>query len=73
MGKSILLSKTIWVNILSLVATGTGFATGTLTQYPTLVCVLVLVQAVANLVLRLMTKESVTLTTTKLQSDVAKA
>jgi len=69
MGKSFLASKTLWLNAIALIATGTGFASGTLTSYPTLVCVLVVVQSIANLVLRLMTKEPVTIA--KTQSNVA--
>ncbi len=71
MSKSYLTSKTLWVNAIALVATGTGFASGTLTSYPTLVCVLVVVQSIANLILRLLTKEPVSLKAQKPQSDVA--
>jgi hypothetical protein len=71
MSKNFLLSKTLWLNAIALVATGTGFASGSLTSYPTLVCVLVLVQSIANLALRLLTKEAITLTA-KPQSEVAK-
>lgn len=71
MTKSFLTSKTLWLNTISLIATGTGFASGALTSYPDLVCWLVLIQAAANIVLRFMTKEPVTLKVQKPQSDIA--
>ncbi|GMU26103.1 MAG: hypothetical protein AMXMBFR16_10080 [Candidatus Uhrbacteria bacterium] len=57
MVKSFLLSKTLWVNVLSLVGTGAGFASGELAARPELVAALVIVQAVANIILRLVTKQ----------------
>ncbi|MFA5345369.1 MAG: hypothetical protein WC315_03765 [Candidatus Omnitrophota bacterium] len=71
MTKSIFASKTLWVNTISLVATGTGFFAGALTAHPDLVCWLVLIQAAANIVLRFMTKEPVSVVSKKPQSDVA--
>lgn len=59
--KSFLASKTIWANVAMLVATGTGFFAGSLSSYPTTVAVLVLIQSIANLALRFMTKSPVTL------------
>jgi hypothetical protein len=60
--KSIFASKTLWVNGLTLVATGTGFFAGSLSSHPDLVCWLVLAQAVANILLRFMTKSAITVT-----------
>jgi hypothetical protein len=71
MNKSFLTSKTLWVNATTLVATATGFFAGSLSSHPDLVCWLVLVQAVANIVLRWLTKEPITLKATQPQSDVA--
>jgi hypothetical protein len=71
MTKGFLTSKTLWINTISLVATGTGFFAGALTSHPDLVCWLVLIQAAANIMLRFMTKEPVTLKAQKPQSDVA--
>jgi hypothetical protein len=71
MTKSFLASKTLWVNAITFVATGTGFFAGALTSHQDLVCWLVLIQAAANIVLRFLTKETVTLAATKPQSDVA--
>lgn len=72
MSKSFWTSKTLWVNGITLLATGTGFFAGALSAHPDLVCWLVLVQAVANLILRWVTKVPVTVTTpVKPQSDVA--
>ena len=59
MGKSIFLSKTLWFNGLSLLATGAGFLSGNLSAHPEIVTALVLIQALANIVLRLVTKEPV--------------
>jgi hypothetical protein len=61
MAKSFLASKTLWVNTAALVATGTGFFAGSLSSYPTTVAILVLIQSIANLALRFMTKTPVTL------------
>lgn len=59
--KSVFASKTMWVNGLALVATGTGIFAGTLSSYPTAVAWLVVIQSLANLLLRLTTKTPVTL------------
>lgn len=67
--KSIFASKTLWVNGLTLVATGTGFFAGSLSSHPDLVCWLVLAQSVANILLRFMTKNAVA---AKPSSEVAK-
>lgn len=53
-------SKTVWVNAIALVAGVSGWGAGTITEYPTLVCVLVIVQAVGNLFLRKMTTTAIT-------------
>jgi len=71
MFKNILASKTLWVNGVTLVATGTGFFAGALSSHPDLVCWLVLVQAVANILLRFMTKTAIVTTPIKPQTDVA--
>lgn len=63
--KTFLASKTIWVNGLTLLATGTGFFAGSLSSYPTAVCWLVVLQSIANLILRFMTKTPVTLSLRK--------
>jgi hypothetical protein len=63
--KTVFESKTLWVNSLALVATGTGFFAGTLSSYPTTVCWLIMLQAVANLLLRLTTATPVTLSLRK--------
>lgn len=57
MVKSFLLSKTLWVNVLSLIGTSAGFASGELAARPELVAALVILQAVANIILRLVTKQ----------------
>lgn len=62
-------SKTIWVNGVTLIATGTEFFAGSLTSHPDLVAWLVLVQAIANIALRFMTKTP--LAATKPTTDVA--
>ncbi len=59
MGKSIFLSKTLWFNGLSMLATGAGFLSGSLAAHPEIVTVLVIVQALANIVLRFVTVEPV--------------
>jgi|WetSurMetagenome_2_1015567.scaffolds.fasta_scaffold09775_10 hypothetical protein len=71
MNKSIFTSKTMWVNATTLVATATGFFAGSLSSHPDLVCWLVLIQAVANIILRWLTKEPVAMKATKPQTDVA--
>jgi hypothetical protein len=48
-------SKTIWFNAISLVAGVSGWGAGTMTSYPEIVCVLVIIQAIGNLILRRMT------------------
>lgn len=53
-------SKTIWFNLLSVVATSTGWFIGVLTGHPYLVVSLVLLNAIANMVLRFSTKTSIT-------------
>jgi hypothetical protein len=52
-------SKTVWFNMISLVAGVSGWGAGTMTSYPEIVCVLVIIQALGNLVLRRMTSTSV--------------
>lgn len=49
-------SKMIWFNILTLVATGTGWAIGYLTAYPKTVAALMLASAVSNILLRFLTE-----------------
>jgi hypothetical protein len=53
-------SKSIWFNVISLVAGVSGWGAGTMTSYPEIVCALVIIQAVGNLVLRRMTTTAVT-------------
>ena len=48
-------SKTVWFNVLSLVAGVSGWGAGAMTEYPGVVCVLVIIQALGNLALRKMT------------------
>lgn len=57
--KSIFASKTIWLNAVTMVATGAGFFAGSLSSHPDLVCWLVLIQSLANVVLRLITNTAV--------------
>jgi hypothetical protein len=57
--KSIFASKTIWLNAVTMVATGAGFFAGSLSSHPDLVCWLVLIQSLANVVLRLMTNTAI--------------
>lgn len=57
--KGWLQSKTMWFNVLSLVAGGSGYVAGAMSAHPTLVCILVIVQAVGNLVLRKFTNTSI--------------
>jgi len=52
-------SRTMWFNVLSLVAGGAGYSAGALSAYPTLVCVFVIVQAIGNLVLRRITTTAI--------------
>lgn len=58
--KNIFSSKTLWFNAVSLAATGTSIAAGTLSAYPNLTAWLVLFNAAANIILRLLTKSAVT-------------
>ncbi len=60
MGKSFLASKTLWFNGLSLVATGAGFLSGNLSAHPEIVTALVIIQALANILLRMVTTQPVT-------------
>jgi hypothetical protein len=50
--KGWLASKTMWFNVLTLVVSGATWGAGALTAHPDFVCVLVIVQAVGNLILR---------------------
>lgn len=59
MGKSIFLSRTMWFNGLSIVATGAGFFSGSLSAYPEVVTALVIIQAIANIALRFITVEPI--------------
>ncbi len=52
-------SKIIWFNILTLVATSTGWAVGFLTTYPKTVVALMLASAVSNILLRFITKSKI--------------
>jgi hypothetical protein len=58
--KRFFLSKTIWFNVISIVAGVSGWGAGTLTTSPGLVCTLVIIQAVGNLLLRKMTTTAIT-------------
>lgn len=57
--KGWLQSKTMWFNIFSIVAGGAGYLSDALSSHPTFVCVLVILQAVGNLILRKMTVKPV--------------
>lgn len=59
MGKNFLASKTLWMNAIALVAASTGTCAGAFTDHPNLVAWLVVIQSVANLVLRFLTKKPV--------------
>ncbi len=52
-------SKMIWFNILTLVATSTGWMVGLLTAYPKTVVALMLASAVSNILLRFFTKSKI--------------
>jgi len=53
-------SKSVWFNVISLVAGISGWGAGTLTTSPGVVCILVIIQAVGNLLLRKMTTTAIT-------------
>ena len=53
-------SKSDWFNVISLVAGISGWGAGTLTTSPGVVCILVIIQAVGNLLLRKMTTTAIT-------------
>lgn len=57
--KSIIASKTIWVNTLILIGTGAGWMAGSLSSYPEVVAGLVIAQALVNIILRFVTTEPV--------------
>jgi hypothetical protein len=52
-------SKTLWINAITLLATSAGWLAGMLSAYPEVVAGLVLVQALVNIVLRLITTEAI--------------
>jgi hypothetical protein len=53
-------SRTMWLNTIALVAGVAGWGAGTITSYPGVVCILVIIQAVGNLLLRKMTTTAIT-------------
>lgn len=57
--KSIFASKTIWLNAVTMIATGAGFFAGSLSSHPDMVCWLVMIQSIANVILRLTTNTAI--------------
>lgn len=61
MGKSVLASKTVWLNLLILAAGVVGFVAGheVIMDYPQAVAILAAVQGALNIVLRLVTSQPI--------------
>ena len=61
MGKSVLKSKTVWVNMLVLAAGVAGFVAGheVIADYPQVIAILGAVQGAVNIVLRLVTTQPI--------------
>jgi len=57
--KSWINSKTAWYNVLSIVVAGASWGAGSLSAHPDLVCILVIVQALGNLILRKFTNTAI--------------
>ncbi len=57
--KGWLASKTMWFNALSVIVAGASWGAGSLTSHPDLVCILVIVQAIGNLILRRFTNTAI--------------